>query len=88
MKKFLVLCLTLMMMAALCLPAMAADEYISPTGGTVTTNPGGEGGEGGGNDSPDSPQTGTSPLVLVVAGAAVVSIAGAAIAATKLARAK
>lgn len=85
MKKILTLCLALVMMMSFCLPAMA---YISPEGGTITTKPGGEGSEGDMNESPNAPQTGTSVWVFVVAGAAVVSMAGASVAAVKLASAK
>lgn len=88
MKKILTLCLALVMMMSLCLPVLARDPYISPEGGTITTKPGGSGADGDMNESPNSPQTGTPVWVLVVAGAAVASISGAAIAAMKLSSAK
>ena len=79
MKKLLVLCLAVLMMASMAIPAFAV---ISPEADVITTTTGGVPDQNT-NDSATSPQTG-SALVLLAAGAAVAGIVGAGATAKKL----
>lgn len=84
MKKLLVLCLAVLMMASMAIPAFAV---ISPEADVITTTTGGvpdnTPDQGDKNDSPTSPQTG-SALVLLAAGAAVAGLVGTGAATKKL----
>lgn len=80
MKKLLVLCLAVLMMASMAIPAFAV---ISPEADVITTTTGGVPDHGDQNDSSTSPQTG-SALVLLAAGAAVAGLVGAGATAKKL----
>ena len=84
MKKLLVLCLAVLLMASMAIPAFAV---ISPEADVITTTTGGvpdeTPDEGDKNDSSTSPQTG-SALVLLAAGVAVTGLVGAGATAKKL----